>query len=92
MLKLQIHVSYLLCLPAVGGLDYLSPKHAPSYFEAALRVGKLSGTQPSLFPHYRLDFPNLTDTSDELAFFPAINVTYERRLELVGEILNLSRE
>ncbi len=82
MFKLPIHVSYLLYL------SRFSPHLALSYFETALRFCKLSGTQPSLLLH-PLDFLDIEDTGGDLAFFPAIKIPHERKLEVVGEVLNL---
>jgi len=84
--KIPIHVSYLLYL---SSLNNLAPKFALRYFATALRLCEAGGVQPSLLLH-PLDFLGCDDPcAKELAFFPAMNMTRGRKLELVGEILRL---
>jgi len=77
--KVPIHVSYLM------GLSILSPALALGYFSAALRLCRLTGTQPSLVLH-PTDFLGCDDTED-LPFIPGMNFPGERKLELVSEVL-----
>ncbi|PYN80922.1 MAG: polysaccharide deacetylase [Candidatus Rokuibacteriota bacterium] len=79
--KVPIHVSYLLYLSA------LAPSLAVPYFSAALSLCRWTATQPSLLLH-PLDFLGCDDTPD-LAFFPAMNLPRERKLELVGRVLDV---
>lgn len=79
--KLPIHVSYLLYLGS------LAPPVALRYFQTALALCRLTGTQPSLLLH-PLDFLGIDDTPD-LAFFPAMRQPAEKKLQLVSEALRL---
>lgn len=86
LVKVPIHVSYLLYL---SSLNRLAPKLALSYFAAALRLCEATGVQPSLLLH-PLDFLGSEDPcAKELSFFPAMNMPRGRKLGLVGEILEL---
>jgi hypothetical protein len=78
-LKAPIHVSYLLYL------SVFSRRLALAYFQTALRLCRLTGTQPSLLLH-PLDFLGGDDV-DDLGFFPAMNLPAVRKLELVSEVL-----
>jgi peptidoglycan-N-acetylglucosamine deacetylase len=55
------------------------------YFRFALGLCRLSGVQPSLLLH-PLDFLGGDDVSD-LAFFPAMQLPSERKLEVMSKIL-----
>ncbi|MBI3029545.1 MAG: polysaccharide deacetylase family protein [Candidatus Rokubacteria bacterium] len=79
--RVPIHVSYLLYLSA------LAPALALLYFRAALSLCRWTATHPSLLLH-PLDFLGCDDTRD-LAFFPAMNLPLGRKLELVGEAVDL---
>lgn len=79
--KVPIHVSYVLYL------SMFAPVLALLYFRFALRLCQLTGTQPSLLLH-PLDFLGCEDTQD-LSFFPGMNLPSEKKLELVSEILGL---
>jgi hypothetical protein len=81
ILKLPMHVSYLLYLSTVA------PALALSYFRLALTLCRLRGIQPSLLLH-PLDFLGSDDTHD-LFFFPAMRLPSEKKLAIVGEILRL---
>jgi uncharacterized small protein (DUF1192 family) len=85
LLKIPVHASYLLYL---SGLHRSAKKVALRYFDFAMRLCKLTGTQPSLLLH-PLDFLGLEDMGGgrELSFFPGMNIPRERKLELVGNIL-----
>jgi peptidoglycan-N-acetylglucosamine deacetylase len=77
--KLPIHVSYLM------GLNLLTHSLALQYFNAALKLCRWTGTQPSLVLH-PTDFLGCDDTK-ELSFIPGMNLPSERKLELVSELL-----
>lgn len=85
LFKIPVHASYLLYL---SGLHRSTSTVALRYFDFALRLCKLTGTQPSLLLH-PLDFLGLEDMGGgrELSFFPGMNIPRERKLELVGQIL-----
>lgn len=79
-LRVPIHVSYLLYLSAV------SPALARGYFRAALALCRLTGVQPSILLH-ALDFLGREDTR-ALDFFPAMRLSRERKLALVGAVVD----
>ena len=81
LLKVPMHVSYLLYL------SVYSRALALQYFRNAIRLCRLTGTQPSLLLH-PLDFLGSDDTRD-LDFFPAMRMTSEKKLHFVGEALGL---
>jgi hypothetical protein len=83
LLKVPFHLSYVLYLAA------LSPAAAIAYFRAALRLCRLTGTAPSLLLH-PLDFLGVEDEPD-LAFFPAMRLPRQRKLEIVDACLTLVR-
>jgi hypothetical protein len=85
LFKIPIHVSYLIYL---NGLHKRASWVALRYFELAMRLCELTGTQPSLLLH-PLDFLGLEDCGDgrELSFFPGMNIARQRKLEIVGRIL-----
>ena len=80
-LKLPIHASYVLYL------SLFSTKLALTYFWFALKLCRLTGTEPSLLLH-PLDFLGADDTSD-LSFFPAMRMASQKKLEVVNDILQL---
>jgi hypothetical protein len=65
-LRLPIHVSYVLYIASV------SPPAAMVYFRSALRLCKITGTEPSILLH-PLDFLTARECP-ELGFFPAMNL------------------
>jgi hypothetical protein len=79
--KMPIHVSYLLCL------SLFSPTMAQWYLKAALKLCRLTGTQPSLLLH-PTDFLGCDDTKD-LSFFPGMNLPSAKKLELVSDFLQV---
>ena len=86
LLKVPIHVSYLLYL---SSLNRRAPTLALHYFATALRLCEATGVQPSLLLH-PLDFLGGDDPcAEELSFFPAMNMPRGRKLELVGECLRM---
>jgi hypothetical protein len=85
LFKIPVHVSYLIYM---SGLHRRASLVALRYFEFAMRLCELTGTQPSLLLH-PLDFLGLEDTGSgrELSFFPGMNIPRQRKLEIVGRIL-----
>lgn len=79
--RLPMHVSYLLYLAG------FSHQLALGYFRSALALCKLTATTPSLLLH-PLDFLGRED-NQSLSFFPAMNMSSERKLELVAGALDL---
>jgi peptidoglycan/xylan/chitin deacetylase (PgdA/CDA1 family) len=79
--KTPIHASYVIYLST------FSKALARAYWKAAVEMCKLSGTQLSLLLH-PLDFLSGED-APELKFFPAMNLPIEKKLEFVGEILEI---
>jgi peptidoglycan/xylan/chitin deacetylase (PgdA/CDA1 family) len=77
--KTPIHASYLIYLST------FSKTLARTYWKTALEMCRLTETQPSLLLH-PLDFLSGED-APELKFFPAMNLSVEKKLEFVGEIL-----
>jgi hypothetical protein len=78
--RVPIHVSYLLYLST------LAPRLAVRYFQVALSLCRWTATAPSVLLH-PLDFLGREDAGD-LAFFPAMNLPREDKLELVGQVLS----
>ena len=79
--KMPIHVSYLLYLSG------FAPALALRYFQAAIKLCRLTATQPSLLLH-PLDFLGSDDTQD-LSFFPAMRIPSEEKLHIVSEVLRI---
>ena len=79
--KTPIHASYVIYLST------FSRNLAKMYWKTALEMCKLTGTQLSLLLH-PLDFLSGED-APELKFFPAMNLPVEKKLEFVGEILEM---
>lgn len=77
--KTPFHMSYILYLSA------FSKTLALTYFRIALWLCSLTATQPSVLLH-PLDFLGCDDVQD-LSFFPAMNLTSDRKLEVVSEAL-----
>ncbi len=82
--KIPIHVSYILYLSS------FSPTLALLYFKFSLLLCKLSGTQLSLLLH-PLDFLG-GDDLPALAFFPAMNLTSAKKLDVVRQVIKLMSE
>jgi peptidoglycan-N-acetylglucosamine deacetylase len=80
-IKIPIHASYLLYL------SVFSPALAMFYFRVAIMLCRLTGVQLSLLLH-PLDFMGCDDLP-ELAFFPAMNLTSTRKLELMSQIIKI---
>ncbi len=79
--KIPIHFSYILYLAV------FSPFLARLYFRIALLLCRITGTQPSLLMH-PLDFLDGTDVN-ELAFFPAMNLPWEKKRQVLHDTLTL---
>ena len=77
--RVPIHASYILYLASFSSLLALL------YFRFAMELCRLSGVQPSLLLH-PLDFLGGDDVS-ELAFFPAMQLPSQRKLEVISKIL-----
>jgi Predicted xylanase/chitin deacetylase len=84
LFKVPIHVSYILYL------SVFAPKVAVRYFQSAMKLCRLTKTEPSLLLH-PLDFLGGDDTS-ALNFFPAMRMPSAKKLEVVGEVLRLMKE
>ncbi len=82
LLKIPIHISYLLYLSVV------SPGLAVMYFKFALALCRLTRTQPSLLLH-PLDFLGCDDDLPALSFFPAMGLTSTAKVSLVDRVLRL---
>jgi peptidoglycan-N-acetylglucosamine deacetylase len=85
LFKVPIHVSYVLYL------SQISPALARLYFRSAMRLCRLTGTEPSILLH-PLDFLGKDDDSD-LTFFPAMGMMSGTKLEAVSRALEaMARE
>lgn len=80
LLKLPIHVSYLLYL------GQFSPALAAAYFRTALALCRLVRVEPSILLH-PLDFLGADDDQD-LSFFPAMKLHSSRKIALVEHALD----
>jgi len=80
ILRLPIHISYILYLAAI------SPKLAELYFRFALRTCRIAGVEPSILVH-PLDLLG-GDEVESLAFFPAMSLPGARKRELVAGYLS----
>jgi peptidoglycan/xylan/chitin deacetylase (PgdA/CDA1 family) len=74
-LRLPIHLSYVLYARS------FSQPLARAYFDAALRICRMTGVQPSILLH-PLDFLGRED-APSLAFFPGMQLSAERKLPMV---------
>jgi len=79
LLRVPIHLSYVLY---VGGF---APALALRYFHMALRLCRMTGTQPSILLH-PLDFLGYEDATD-LSFFPGMRLPREKKLAMVDSVL-----
>jgi hypothetical protein len=80
MVKVPIHVSYLLYLAGYH------PHLARAYWQAAMQMCRLTRTELSLLLH-PLDFIGGDDVS-ALDFFPAMRMAGAKKVALVGEFLD----
>ena len=79
--KIPFHMSYILYL------SRFSARLARAYFRIATLLCRLTRTSPSLLLH-PLDFLG-GDEIRELSFFPAMDLSGERKIELVSQILSI---
>jgi hypothetical protein len=82
-LRLPFHFSYVLYLSG------FSPLLGRAYFWLAIQLCRAVGLGPSLLLH-PLDFLDARDVP-ELAFFPAMDVAWEKKRDLVGRLLDALR-
>jgi len=82
--KTPIHASYVIYLST------FSKTLARTYWKTAIEMCRMTGTPISLLLH-PLDFLSGED-APELKFFPAMNLPVEKKLEFVGEILEIFAE
>lgn len=80
LLRAPIHFSYIVYL------SRFSQALALAYFRSALKMCELTGTQPSMLLH-PLDFLGKEDLST-LNFFPGMDLPRERKLELMGRLVD----
>jgi peptidoglycan/xylan/chitin deacetylase (PgdA/CDA1 family) len=78
--RIPIHLSYLMCLRVV-----VSQGLALQYFNAALRMCRVTGVRPSFLLH-PTDFLGCDDTQD-LFFLPGMTLPGDRKMELVSEVI-----
>jgi peptidoglycan-N-acetylglucosamine deacetylase len=83
LFKVPIHISYILYASS------FSPALAKMYFRTALQFCKIAGVQPSILLH-PLDFLGCDDVK-ELAFFPGMQMTGDRKVAIVHEMIELMR-
>ena len=81
LFRAPFHLSYVLYL------SRFSPRLALTYFRLAITLCRLTGTQPSVLLH-PLDFLGSDDVG-ELSFFPAMDLSGERKMQLVGQALDV---
>lgn len=81
LFRVPIHLSYVLYI------SRFAPTLALQYFQTALRLCRLTGTQPSILLH-PLDFLGCEDASD-LSFFPGMGLPSEKKLAMVDAALGL---
>jgi hypothetical protein len=79
--RVPFHMSYVLYLSTY------SPGLALAYFKLALLLCRLTNIQPSLLLH-PLDFLG-SDDVEKLEFFPAMQLSSEKKLQIVDEIFKL---
>ena len=81
LFKVPIHFSYLIYLASYSKFI------ARTYLRFALTMCRITGTEPSLLLH-PLDFLGAEDEPD-LAFFPAMNMPADEKLELMGRFFDI---
>jgi len=79
--KIPFHPSYILYL------SRFSTALALLYFRLSLMLCKITHTPPSILLH-PLDFLGYDDM-EELSFFPAMDLSSERKMKLVGEMIQI---
>ncbi len=83
-LRLPVHVSYLLYLAS------FSETLAVTYFKSSIKACQISSTHFSLLLH-PLDFLSGDDVP-ELKFFPAMNLSYSRKMHILERIFQIFEE
>ncbi len=83
LFKVPIHVSYVLYLASYSRML------AVTYWRSALAMCRLFGVAPSLLLH-PLDFMGGDDDGD-LRFFPAMNMPWKYKVEIVGQVIDSMR-
>jgi hypothetical protein len=78
--KVPIHISYVLYL------SKFSRRLALLYCNTALTMCRLSGLEPSILLH-PLDFLGVDDNIPELAFFPAMSMKADKKMQVVSDAL-----
>jgi hypothetical protein len=78
--KIPFHVSYIMYIYR------FSPALSHFYFRLAIRMCQVTKTSPSLLLH-PLDFLGGEDIKG-LSFFPAMNLSRDKKIKLVDEIIN----
>ncbi len=81
LLRIPFHLSYLMYL------GQKSRKLMRAYFVLALSLCRTTGTPPSFLLH-PLDFLDVGE-APELAFFPAMSIPWQEKLEIADEVLTL---
>ncbi len=81
LLRIPFHLSYLMYLAQK------SRKLMRAYFVLALSLCRTTGTPPSFLLH-PLDFLDVGE-APELAFFPAMSIPWQEKLEIADEVLTL---
>jgi hypothetical protein len=81
ILRAPIHLTYVLYLSRV------SPLLGLNYLRVGLLLCRATGTPPSLLLH-PLDFLGCDDL-ESLTFFPAMDMAYEAKSQIVGEVMRL---
>lgn len=79
--RLPFHISYVLYISG------FSPLLAKTYFHMAMMLCRLSRINPSLLLH-SLDFVGCNEIK-ELSFFPAMQLSAQKKLERVSDILRI---
>jgi len=84
LFRIPVHYSYVLYLATYSRFI------ARLYYRFSLNLCRLTGIQPSLLLH-PLDFMGSNDDKD-LAFFPGMNMTSDKKLEIMNELLGYLAE
>ncbi len=81
LFRIPFHVSYLMYI------NRFSPALSRIYFRLAIGMCQIAKITPSLLLH-PLDFLGCDDIK-ELSFFPAMNLSSDKKIKLVEEIINI---
>lgn len=85
ILKVPIHISYVLYL------SLFHPSLGLLYFDIDMRLCQSLRVRPSLLLH-PLDFMGVDDNQPELSFFPAMGMTSEKKVAIVGKALEIMKK